>query len=89
MKKTPSLDAKPTREQIAVAAYHLYLEGGRQDGHELEHWHRAEQLLNEQFTAAVARQSIKQVHAQKTRPVALRHTSRRPAWLIPQISGIF
>ena len=52
---------QPDREQIAAAAYHLYLEYGRRDGHDLEHWLRAEELLTEglarqqeEITAAVS-----------------------------------
>jgi hypothetical protein len=39
---------QPDREQIVAAAYHLYLEYGSRDGHDLEHWLRAaEELLTE------------------------------------------
>jgi hypothetical protein len=34
-----------TPEQIAERAYHLYLERGRVDGHDLEDWLRAEAEL--------------------------------------------
>ena len=35
----------PTREEIAQLAYSLYESRGRQDGHQLEDWLRAEQEL--------------------------------------------
>lgn len=38
--------ARPTQEQIAAAAFHLYLNNGRQDGHDLEDWYRAEEILS-------------------------------------------
>jgi hypothetical protein len=51
--KTPSpavrnsLAAKsnPTREQIALRAYEIYLDRGRAPGNELEDWTRAEREL--------------------------------------------
>ena len=36
---------KPTAEQIAVAAYQLYIENGSQDGHDFDDWICAEKLL--------------------------------------------
>lgn len=38
---------KPAPEQISQKAYELYVESGRQDGRDQEHWLRAEQLLME------------------------------------------
>jgi hypothetical protein len=35
----------PTRQQIAIAAFHLYVENGSQHGHDLDDWLRAEVLL--------------------------------------------
>lgn len=37
----------PTREQIAAAAFHLYVENGCQDGRDLDDWLRAEKLLTQ------------------------------------------
>jgi hypothetical protein len=37
--------AQPTADEIATEAYALYVAGGYQDGHDLEHWLEAEQLL--------------------------------------------
>lgn len=38
--------APPTIEQIRQRAYELYLEGGRQNGKEVEYWLQAEAELN-------------------------------------------
>jgi hypothetical protein len=35
----------PPAAEIAVEAYALYVAGGYQDGHDLEHWLEAERLL--------------------------------------------
>ena len=43
----------PTQEQIALRAYHIYLERGATPGNELEDWTRAErELLEEQSKAS-------------------------------------
>ena len=47
---------KPTHDEIAGAAYRLYLEQGTQHGHDLDDWLRAEQLLQNQFNESVTRQ---------------------------------
>jgi hypothetical protein len=36
---------KPKKEEIALAAFHLYVERGGHDGHDLDDWLRAEELL--------------------------------------------
>ena len=36
---------KPTREEIEVRAYEIYVEEGQPDGRELEHWLAAEKEL--------------------------------------------
>jgi hypothetical protein len=40
-------DYRPTPDQIAAAACHLYIENGRGDGDLLQDWIRAEALLLE------------------------------------------
>jgi hypothetical protein len=49
--KSPNAKTKPSpalpSDQVAAIAYHLYLESGRENGHDQEHWYRAEQLLKE------------------------------------------
>ena len=44
-------DAPPTREQIAVRAYELFVEGGYQNGHSEEHWLQAERELKREYAA--------------------------------------
>lgn len=44
----------PTPEQIAQRAYELYLERGREDGHEVEDWIAAEKELTELAEARLA-----------------------------------
>jgi len=40
--------SESTVAQIQARAYQLYVEEGRQDGHDMEHWLRAEKMLREQ-----------------------------------------
>lgn len=42
---------KPTAEQIATAAYHIYMENGCQDGHDVDDWLHAEDLLTQKLKA--------------------------------------
>jgi hypothetical protein len=44
-------DAPPTREQIAVRAYELFIKGGYQDGYSEEHWLQAERELKREYAA--------------------------------------
>ena len=39
----------PTQEDIAVRAYHLFLEGGCQHGRDLEYWFQAEKDIGIRF----------------------------------------
>lgn len=39
----------PKQEEIAVRAYHLYIEGGCQHGRDLEYWFQAEKELGGHF----------------------------------------
>lgn len=48
-RKMPSDDQKPTNEDIATAAYQLYVESGYQDGHDQENWFRAENSLTQKL----------------------------------------
>ena len=45
MGKYTGRQASPTHEEIAQLAYCLYESRGRQDGHDIEDWLRAEQEL--------------------------------------------
>lgn len=42
-----SLRPRPTEEEIAVRAYHIYLERGEREGNPGEDWLRAERELTE------------------------------------------
>ena len=44
-------EAPPTREQIAVRAYELFVKSGYQDGHSEEHWLQAERELKHEYAA--------------------------------------
>ena len=44
-------EAPPTREQIAVRAYELFVNSGYQDGHSEEHWLQAERELKREYAA--------------------------------------
>ena len=44
-------DAPPTREQIAVRAYELFVKSGYQNGHSEEHWLQAERELKREYVA--------------------------------------
>jgi hypothetical protein len=39
--------SKPSREEVEIRAYEIYLERGGQHGNELEHWLAAEEELRE------------------------------------------
>lgn len=54
---------KPDHEQIADAAYHLYVERGRENGHDLDDWLHAEELL----IAAYARDSKEESTSKATK----------------------
>lgn len=47
VKKPRVTNSAPTREEIALRAYEIYLERGAAPGHELEDWTRAERELME------------------------------------------
>jgi len=46
-KKSSSNGSKPTRDDIALRAYHIYLERGCTPGDPLDDWVRAERELTE------------------------------------------
>lgn len=46
-KKSRTAKSTPTREEIALRAYQIYMERGGTPGHELEDWIRAEHELTE------------------------------------------
>jgi hypothetical protein len=62
----------PTPDQIAVAAYQLYLENGRQDGHDLEHWLSAEKLLTQKAREASQTRVSEPARQSPSRPLETR-----------------
>jgi hypothetical protein len=51
VKKSSTVSGHPTREEIALRAYEIFLERGGAPGNELEDWTRAEGELLERSTA--------------------------------------
>jgi hypothetical protein len=43
---------EPSEAEIQKAAYHLWIEGGRLEGVELDNWHAARELLRHHHGAA-------------------------------------
>jgi hypothetical protein len=50
VRKSSTVKSLPTREEIALRAYEIYLERGGAPGNELEDWTRAERELLEMST---------------------------------------
>jgi hypothetical protein len=44
---SPSSTSHLSQEDISFAAYCLWEQDGRPDGHDLDHWYRAENLLRQ------------------------------------------
>lgn len=76
--KEPSIPGQAPRlekrfhDQIAAVAYHLYVENGRQDGRDWEHWFRAEELLEQQAARPPRDQAVQPNPLQQVRPLASR-----------------
>jgi hypothetical protein len=50
VRKSSTLNSHPTREEIALRAYEIFLERGGAPGNELDDWTRAERELLEMST---------------------------------------
>ena len=48
----PAINLALTHDDIAIRAYHLFLNDGGTPGRELEHWLKAESELREQTSAS-------------------------------------
>jgi Protein of unknown function (DUF2934) len=68
-RKPRTAKTTPTREEIALRAYHIYLERGGAPGNELEDWIRAERELLAQ-TGTVRRKLAPKSIASKVRLIA-------------------
>jgi hypothetical protein len=55
--RAPKAKTVPTREEIALRAYHIYLERQGAPGHPLEDWTRAERELLENAVAKPRRKA--------------------------------
>jgi Protein of unknown function (DUF2934) len=54
MPRDPGVVRRPTQSEIAAVAYHLYLDQGSRNGHDLDDWFRAEQWLIQQLNEMAA-----------------------------------
>ena len=63
VKKTSKAKAGPTPEEIALRAYHIYLERGSTPGDPLEDWLRAERELIEQASKARRKSKVVSIAA--------------------------
>jgi hypothetical protein len=68
-RKSQTAKTPPTREEIALRAYHIYLERGGTPGNQLEDWTRAERELLEKAGKARRKPELKSVAA-KVRLIA-------------------
>ena len=62
-KKPGKAKAQPTQEEIALRAYHIYLERGSTPGNPLEDWIRAERELAEKPSKASRKSKIVSIAA--------------------------
>ncbi|HTT32512.1 MAG TPA: DUF2934 domain-containing protein [Methylomirabilota bacterium] len=62
-RRSPSAGSHPTREQIALRAYEIYLERGCAPGRELEDWTQAERELVEKNGKPRRKASAKSIAA--------------------------
>jgi hypothetical protein len=63
VKKSNIASAYPTKEEIALRAYHIYLERGGAPGNALDDWTRAERELTEKISKPGRRPGPKLVAA--------------------------
>jgi len=68
-RKPRTAKTHPSREEIALRAYHIYLERGGAPGNELEDWTRAERELLEKTGTARRKEAPKSL-AEKVRLIA-------------------
>jgi hypothetical protein len=63
VRKSQTSSANPTTEEIALRAYHIYLERGGAPGNALDDWTRAERELSEEISKSRRRPGPKLVAA--------------------------
>lgn len=69
----------PIQEQIAVRAYHLYLQGGCQNGHDLDHWLTAEKEIGGKFFAPPPAKKAASKKAPAKKPAVVKKTAAKKA----------
>jgi hypothetical protein len=57
---------KPSREEVEIRAYEIYVERGGQDGHDVEDWIAAEEELNTRLASKAEKTSSTQTAAPQT-----------------------
>jgi hypothetical protein len=58
LRSDPGVVRKPTHDEIARAAYHLYLEQGSEHGHDYDDWLRAEQMLLQRMNESAVPRTV-------------------------------
>lgn len=61
--KPPNASNQPTQEEIALRAYHIYLQRGGAPGNELEDWIQAERQLLEENGKPRRKAAVKSIAA--------------------------
>ena len=69
----------PKQEEIAVRAYHLFIEGGCQHGRDLEYWFQAERELGGKFFVPPAAEVPVKKTAAKKAPAKKAAAVKKPA----------
>jgi hypothetical protein len=60
-RKSPTAKSYPTQDEIALRAYHIYLQRGSAPGNELEDWTRAERELLQESSKPKPRGKVKPI----------------------------
>ena len=69
-RELPKSNPQPSHDQIAQRAYEIFVEHGRPEGRDIEHWLEAEAQLKQQqpHAASVARSAGTSIRPQPRRP---------------------
>jgi hypothetical protein len=70
---------KPSREEVEIRAYEIYLERGGQNGNELDHWLAAEEELTSRASRSDASLSDAPVVGPQNQKAAAAGANQRPA----------
>lgn len=69
----------PKQEEIAVRAYHLFIEGGCQHGRDLEYWFQAEKEIGSRFFSTPADTKAATPAAKAAKKPAVKKAAEPPA----------